>query len=63
MQYKVREKGMGFRLPDGKMEGTIDEIEYAPMTYDIEITNLNLYQKQKLINLLIDLRYQDTLRT
>ena len=63
MEYKITEKGMGYRLPDGKMEGTIDQIEYAPMTYDVAITNLNLYQKQKLLSLLIDLRYEDTLKT
>ena len=51
MEYKITEKGMGYRLPDGKMEGTIDQIEYAPMTYDVEITNLNLHQKQKLLSL------------
>ena len=43
---------MGYRLPDGKMEGTIDEIEYSPITYDIELSNVTLFQKNEILNLL-----------
>ena len=48
--YNIREDGMGYRLPDGKMEGTIDEIEYSPITYDIELSNVTLFQKNEILN-------------
>ena len=48
--YNIREDGMGYRLPEGKMDGTIDEIEYSPITYDIELSNVTLFQKNEILN-------------
>tara|TARA_Y100001963_G_scaffold148958_1_gene227693 strand:+ start:1254 stop:1445 length:192 start_codon:yes stop_codon:yes gene_type:complete len=50
--YNIREDEMGYRLPDGKMEGTIDEIEYSPITYNIKLSNVTLFQKNEILNLL-----------
>tara|TARA_X000001388_G_scaffold67229_1_gene54456 strand:- start:26 stop:232 length:207 start_codon:yes stop_codon:yes gene_type:complete len=57
--YNIREDGMGYRLPDGKMEGTIDEIEYSPITYDIELSNVSLFQKYELLKFLEQLNTKE----
>ena len=48
--YNIRKDGMGYRLPNGKMEGTIDEIEYSPITYDIELSNVTFPQTNEILN-------------
>ena len=58
--YNIREDGTGYRLPDGKMEGTIDQIEYSPITYDIELSNVTLFQKHEIIKFLEQLNKRET---
>jgi len=38
---------MGYRLPDPK-----DEIEDSPTIYDIELSNVTLFQKNEILNFL-----------
>ena len=45
--YNIREDGMGYRLPDSK-----DEIEDSPTIYDIELSNVTLFQKNEILNFL-----------
>ncbi len=45
--YNIREDGMGYRLPDPK-----DEIEDSPTIYDIELSNVTLFQKNEILNFL-----------